>query len=141
MVFPLLVLVTLGAIHYGWLFLKVQQITNAARVAVRMAIVPDATIPQVEAAIDSLFSPGRANITGHTVSFYRTEVDPDTGEPVTDADGNPVLTAIGTLAEASGVPITVRITVPRASVDFMEASLFPTPANLAASTTMAKEAP
>ena len=138
-VFPLLLLVTLGAIHYGWLFLKAQQITNAARMAVRMASLPDATIAQVEAAIDSLFTPDRANITGHAVSFYRTEVDPDTGEPLTDAGGNPILTAIGSLAQGSGVPITVRITVPRASVDIMNASLFPTPANLTASATMAKE--
>ena len=30
-VFPLLLMVTLGAIKYGWLFLKAQQMTNAAR--------------------------------------------------------------------------------------------------------------
>ena len=136
-VFPLLMLVTLGAIHYGWLFLKAQQITNAARVAVRIAVLPDTTTSEVDAAVASLFSPGKANITGYTINYYRTPVDSD-GEPIIDGAGNPVLEAT-TLAELSGIPITVRITVPRASVDIMNTSLFPTPANLTASMTMAKE--
>jgi Flp pilus assembly protein TadG len=140
-VFPVLVLVTVGAIHYGWLFLKAQQITNAARVAVRMAILPDTTIAVVEAHINALFSPAGANINvsvPDAVKFYKTEVDPDTGEPML-VDGNPVLTEIFDLAQSSGVPITVTITVPRASVDFMNTTLLPTPANLTASATMAKE--
>ena len=136
-VFPLLVLVTVGAIHYGWLFLKAQQITNAARVAVRMAVLPDTTTSEVDAVVASLFSPGKANIAGYTISYYRTPVDSD-GEPITDEAGNLVLEATS-LAELSGIPITVRITVPRASVDIVNASLFPTPANLTASLTMAKE--
>jgi len=40
-VMSLLMMVTLGAIEYGWLFLKAQQITNAARQAARVAILPD----------------------------------------------------------------------------------------------------
>jgi len=138
-VFPLLLLVTLGAIHYGWLFLKAQQITNAARIAVRMAIRPDVTIANVEAAIDSLFSPANANISGYTVYFFRTEVDSTTGLPLTDANGNPTLTPIGDLVQDMGVPITVRISVPRANVDFMNTGLLPTPDELRASATMAKE--
>jgi len=39
-VLPLLLLVVLGAIEYGWLFYKQQQITNAARHAARIAILP-----------------------------------------------------------------------------------------------------
>ena len=35
MVLPLLMLLTLGVIEYGWMFLKSQQITNAARQGAR----------------------------------------------------------------------------------------------------------
>ncbi len=138
-VFPLLLLVTLGAIHYGWLFLKAQQITNAARIGVRMAIRPDVTVTDVQATIDSLFSPANANISGYTLSFFRSEVDAVTGLPLTDPNGNPTLTPIGDLVQDMGVPITVRISVPRVNVDFMNSAMLPTPDNLVASVTMAKE--
>ena len=37
-------LFTFGAIKYGWLFLKAQQITNAARQGARMATLPDINV-------------------------------------------------------------------------------------------------
>ena len=39
LVLPVLILVTFGTIEYGWLFLKSQQIGNAARNASRMGII------------------------------------------------------------------------------------------------------
>ena len=39
-VFPILLMLTLGAIEYGWLFLNAQQVTNAARQGARIAILP-----------------------------------------------------------------------------------------------------
>jgi len=144
-VFPLLLLLTLGAMRYGWLFLKAQQITNAARVAVRVAVRPGATTTDVEAYINALFGPDRANITGHTVSFYRTELDSATGLPLTDPNGNLELTPITDLYQDLGVPITVRITVPCANVDIMRVNMFTKldPNNgdwdLGAAATMAKE--
>ena len=134
-VFPLLLMLTLGGIRYGWLFLKWQQITNAARYATRIAIRADATVGEVSGAIDTLFDPNRADISGHTVKFYKTEY----------VDGAEVLTEIFDVSEDVGVPITVEITVPHENVDIMIVPLVtdlePDGWKLGASTTMTKEGP
>ena len=130
-VLPLLLMLTLGAIRYGWLFLKAQQITNAARYSTRIAIRDNATVGEVMGAIDALFDPSRANISGHTVRFYRTDEE--------------VLTEIADFSVGVGVPITVKITVPHENVDIMAVPLLtelePDGWNLGASTTMTKEGP
>jgi len=46
---PLILLIVLGLIEYGWLFYNVQQITNAARQGARIAILPH-TGAETEAA-------------------------------------------------------------------------------------------
>lgn len=136
-VLPLLLMLTLGAIRYGWLFLKAQQITNAARYATRIAIRADATVDEVIGAIDALFDPNRADISGHTVRFYRT--DPNA------ATGGEDLTEIYDVSVEVGVPITVTITVPHENVDIMVVpfvtELEPDGWPLGASTTMTKEGP
>lgn len=48
-ILPLLLLLVLGAIEYGWLFFNVQQVTNAVRQGARIAILPHASA-QTEAA-------------------------------------------------------------------------------------------
>jgi len=45
LVFTVLLLVTLGAFQYGWLFVCAQRVTNAARQGARMASVLDADVP------------------------------------------------------------------------------------------------
>jgi Flp pilus assembly protein TadG len=134
-IFPLLMLLTMGAIRYGWLFLKAQQLTNAARVGVRIAIRPDATAQEVTDAIDALFTPDRANISGHTITFFMAEeVDGVLQSPVeiTDVVGLDV-----------GVAITVKVTVPCANVDIMNIQMFkrlePDDWDLGAEATMGKE--
>ena len=47
-VLPLLLLVVLGAIEYGWLFYNIQQVTNAARQAARIAILPGRSAADVK---------------------------------------------------------------------------------------------
>ncbi len=130
-VFPLLLLLTLGCIRFGWLFLKAQQITNAARYATRIAVRDNATVGEVRGAIDALFDPSRANISGYTVRFYKTDVDG--------------LTEIADFSVGVGVPITVKITVPHENVDIMAVPLLtelePDGWKLGASTTMTKEGP
>ena len=42
LVMPIMLLVTLGAIKYGWLFLRAQQVTTAARYGARVAVRADA---------------------------------------------------------------------------------------------------
>jgi Flp pilus assembly protein TadG len=117
-VFPVLVLVTLGAIHYGWLFLKAQQITNAARHGARMAILPGATYDSVLEDVNDLMTAAGMPLPMFTM----------TTEDVTTADPN-------------HPAVTVTITVDSNDVDFMNTVLLPTPANLTARVTMAKEGP
>jgi len=55
-VLPLLLLLTMGAIEYGWLFLKAQQITNAARHGARVRVRPAADDQEAFDAIQSLMT-------------------------------------------------------------------------------------
>lgn len=120
LVLPLLLLLTLGAIKYGWLFLKAQQITNAARNGARIAILPDVTAAEdVQPAILALMTAGGMDASGYSVTI--TPVD---------------LSSVG-----AGETVTVRITVPCASIDIMNITLLPGPENLVAEVTMAKEGP
>jgi Flp pilus assembly protein TadG len=114
----LLVMVTMGAIQYGMLFLRTQQITNAARQGARIAILPTSTVTDVENAIESLMAAA--------------------GMPRATSGYVPVITP-GDLGGEPGDAITVRITVPAANVALMNTPLLPVPANLGAEVTMAKE--
>lgn len=113
-VFPLLLLLTLGIIEYGWLFLKAQQITNAARQAARIAVRLDASEPEVLAAIDSL-------MTAAGLPDYNATIS-----PVNIPDGRPA--------------IAIQIEVQCANIVLINAPLFlPTPTSLRGAVTMAKE--
>jgi len=112
-VLPLLLLLTFGVIQYSWLFLKAQQITNAARsgarVAVRYGAIPDDVTLAVTNALLT---------TGVTVKF----------------DPFPAINL------GVGEEITVRLTS-TSSVRLLDISFLPTPTELHASVTMAKEGP
>ena len=54
LVFPVLLLVTMGALQYGWAFVNLQRITNAARHGARIASALNATDADGEAAITAL---------------------------------------------------------------------------------------
>jgi len=56
LVLPLLLLVTMGALQYGWAFFNLQRITNAARQGARIASALNATDAEGEAAIAALVS-------------------------------------------------------------------------------------
>jgi len=110
-------LLTLGIINYGWLFLKAQQITNAARHGARIAILPGATNGGVSAAIDSLMAD--AGIVGYD--------EPD----ITGISGEP------------GELVKVSLSVDVANVALLNIPLLPNQSGrkLIASVTMAKEGP
>ncbi len=121
LVLPLLLLLLLGAIRYGHLFLKAQQITNAARHGARTAVRPDASVAGVLAAIDGLMTVAGMGDSDYSVTFTPADVAaPELGESV-----------------------TVRITVPCANIDVLHVPLFtdlePDNWNLGATVTMAKE--
>ena len=124
LVFPLLLLLTLGGIRYGWLFLKAQQITNAARHGARIAILPGVTVnDDVLPAIQSLMESAGINSGDYSVTISPADFP----------------------SAAVGDTVTIQVTVPCANIDIMQVPLFtnlePANWNLGASVTMAKEGP
>jgi Flp pilus assembly protein TadG len=61
-VFQLLLLVTMGALQYGWAFVNLQRITNATRQGARVAAASGATDAEGKNAIDTLLA-GMAGVT------------------------------------------------------------------------------
>ena len=119
LIFPLLILLTFGGIKFGWLFLKAQQLTNAARTGARIAILPGVTVDgDVRPAVNSLMTSAGMGGSGYTIT-----VTPDPS-----------------MVE-SGSAVTVRITVPAANVNIMPLPGFSDDWNLQGSVTMAKEGP
>jgi len=118
LVFPLLLLLTLGAIEYGWLFLKSQQITNAARQGARVAVRDGATTQDVLTTIDNLMAAADMAKSG-----YQVVIAPS-------------------VSVSPGFPVNVRVTVPCANVVLINApALLPTPTTLRAAVSMVKEGP
>ena len=121
-VLPLLLLVTMGAIRYGHLFLIAQEVTNATRNGARRAIVPDATNADVEGIVRELMSAAGLDEGDYTLTLPG------------DVHSIPM-----------GQSVTVQITVPVANVDVLHVPLFtnlePNNGNwiLGATVTMAKE--
>jgi Flp pilus assembly protein TadG len=123
-VLPLLLLVVLGIIEYGWLFFNVQQITNAARQGARVAILPDVTPAQAEAVIAEILQ--RAGLDRYSPTV---EVGPDPEGVV--IPGYPTRTAV-----------RVRITVPTAGLRIVNMNAFAPglePETIGATVTMARE--
>lgn len=109
----LLTLILIGVLEYGWLFVRYQQVRNAARHGARIGITLDATSAQVDAAVSQLM--GQAGIASYTASY------PDPGLLV------------------PGVPLTVTVSVTTSEVDLTDFSLFPKPTTMSCSVTMRKE--
>lgn len=118
-VFPILLTFTLGAMEYGWLFLKAQQTDNAARNASRKAVRPDATEAEIRSSVATLMAAAGLGSSGYTVQLAPSNV---ATVPV-------------------GEPLTVSITVPYKKCSLIGGSFLPLPTNLFASATMAKEGP
>jgi len=115
-VLPLLLMLTMGGIKYGWLFLRAQQITNAARYGARIAILPDADSDEVKETVITLLA--AANIT---------------------VDNNDITITTGDLYLPEGGSVKVQITIPGDRVDIWKAPFCPDVGNIGASVTMAKE--
>lgn len=116
LVLPIILLVSLGAIKYGWLFLKAQQITNAARYGARMASLPDVEDDQVKTSIINLLD--LANIIVNVDEIAITPVV--LSLPVRPA-------------------VKVQIAIPGVRVDILDVPLFPDVGYIGASVTMAEE--
>lgn len=115
-----MILLCFGGMEYGWMFFRLQQVTNAAQAGVRQGVLPDATNADVNGAIDGLMVAFGLEGTGYTVTI--TPGDVTAVEP--------------------GDLITVRVEVPYgAEAGLLQMGIFPTPATLPCSVTMAKEGP
>lgn len=115
LILPLLLLLVFGAIEYGWLFLKSQQIAAAARTACRYGITAPATTSETLTKVDTLMTQATLGSSGYTATCTPCEV-------------------------GSGNFVTVTITVPYSNLHLTGFPL-PLPVNLVAQTTMAKEGP
>jgi Flp pilus assembly protein TadG len=79
-ILPVLVFLLFGIIQYGWIFLKVSQLNQAARMGTRVAVRPAATEDEVRDAIDEVMSSARLASSGYTISI--SDLGVDVGEPV-----------------------------------------------------------
>jgi Flp pilus assembly protein TadG len=113
-VLPLLLLLLLGIIEWGWIFFKVSQVNQAARHGVRVAIRPSATEPNVRAAVKTIMNGAGFPDGKYNVKIYKLDY------PV-------------------GSEVTVTVTVNYK--DIMLIGFSPTPKTLHGAATMAKEGP
>ena len=116
---PLLLLILLGLLEYGWLFLKLQAANGATREAVRIAVRPSATNAQVTTRVSDMMTNAGIPATAYSV----------------------VLTPADVAVVLPGVQIEVKVLVEYDEIGLFNAPLIPTPDDLTAKTTMAKEGP
>ncbi len=117
LVLPLLIALTFGLIEYGWLFLKAEQMSDAARQGARVAILPTGTNALATAAIANQMQLDGLGASGYTVAFTPGDVS----------------------TPASGSTITVTVTVPYPNIELVGIPLVPVPPTLTATVSMAKE--
>lgn len=116
-VLPLLILLTLGAIEYGWMFLKAQQVTNASRQGARAGAPIDGTDTSIRNAVDSVMAAAGLSASGYTVSIP-TSVNGLTPQTI----------------------FSVTVSVPYANITLIGLlTILPAPTNLRSVTSMAKE--
>ena len=115
LVMLLLIILTFGVMEYSWMFFRIQQVTNCARAGARQAVLPDSTPADVQSAIDTLAA--GFGLTGHS----------QTTTPGDIVNLN------------SGDLIRVTVEVPYTNIELLGMSLFPVPATIRSSATMAKE--
>ncbi len=116
---PVLLLLTFGLIEYGWMFLKSQELTNAARRGARVAVRADATTSDVTSAIGDIMMACDLDGSGYQVTITPSDV----------------------ASAATCDVITVQISLPYANISLTGTPFIPTPTNVRASTSMAKEGP
>ena len=116
----LLALMTFGAMEYGWMFVRMQQMSNVAREAARTAALPDMGTGDVQARVDSLMGSWGMDSFAYTTVIYPSSI----------TTLNP------------GTPVTVTVTVPYdGGAQLMGLPIIPLPADLTSSATMATEGP
>lgn len=115
-VMVLLTLLLFGLIEYGFMILRAQQITNAARYGARIGITIDSTNTRVEEAIATAMNAAGMGSSGYTVTFLPADVQGLSGRE----------------------ELKITLSVPYANIG-AGMPLVPVPTNLTASVSMASE--
>jgi Flp pilus assembly protein TadG len=118
-VMPLVILLVFGVIEYGWMLLRCQDISNAARAGARAGVRFGASAATATDAVTTAMTNSGLQGSGYVVTL--TPSDPTTLSP--------------------GQPLTVQISVPYSNIAAINIALIPTPANIRASVVMAREGP
>ena len=113
----LLMMLTFAVMEYGWMFFRLQQVISVARSGARRAVLPDSSSADVQGLITALMAGWGMDSSGYTVTVSPSDV---------------------TLPEPGQV-LSVTIEVPYANIELLGMSLFPVPASLRGSASMAKE--
>lgn len=119
---PIIVLLSLGIIEYGWMFYKSYEIENAARVGARQAAMPSGNSTTVLATVDALLAKANipaAYVISRTVEEVPLHLVPD--EP-----------------PETGMRVTIDVAY-RNGLWLTTAPLLPVPTKLHASVTMNQE--
>jgi Flp pilus assembly protein TadG len=119
LVMLMLVVVTFGAMEYGWVFFRMQQVSNISREAARTAALANRTQADVQNRVDFLMGQWGMDSVGATTTIYP-----------------------GSFASApTGTAVTITINVPYEGLQLvgLPQVLVPTPENLTSTATMAKE--
>jgi hypothetical protein len=120
-VLPVIILITLAGLQYGWLFLKYQEITNIARHAIRYCSRPDVGCPETHAWINTELA--KHGFTTEQIADNIVQWVP--GAPDYDPPGD------------VGNAIEVKLSVYAAKVDII--NFLPVPDKLTAYCTMSEE--
>src|SRR6185295_19404442 len=83
LILPLLFVLVMGVIEYGWLFFKNQQVSAAARTACRFGITAPATTAETLAMCDTLMTKVNLGSSGYTKTSTPCEVLAGTSVTVT----------------------------------------------------------
>ncbi len=118
---PLILLLLCGMLEYGWMFLKSQEVTNAARQGARVGARVDALNSDIAAAVSETMT--LAGIEGSSYVLTILPADVSTLEP--------------------GTMFTVVVQVPYDGAEGIGLGLplIPTPGQLESAVTMAREGP
>lgn len=119
LIMPLVLLMVLGILEYGWLFSKAADVNNACRVGARTGSLGGKATADVEAAVLAAMTAA-----GLQDSEYTLTLDP--------ADPSTL---------SSGQALTVTLSIPYANISVVNSALIPTPTNLSSTVVMAREGP
>jgi len=121
----LLFLVTFGLLEYGWMFLKMGNITNAARQGARIAARPNATAAQAITAAQNALTQGNIPLASATVTVSPNPI------PANYAPGSQITVTVSVKYSGANNNPKIGLGLP----------FIPKPLNLTSTMVMAREGP